>query len=301
MYGQLEKKNNLKTSSSNKSKTNLDSFYLSIRPALIICKLLGHCTLQNIWTNDARNLTYKRFGAIIWPIVIVLLDFYEIMVPERKTNNIMINVFLHFARTVVNILLIHWTDKNLLEVIQNINKFDEFYLYRPAEGSKRRGLIGFLIIITVMLVFTCFLFIKVGYSHRAVCFSILNISARYISIILFIIFCNELTIRFKFISKLWIKKEKDIITFRQEEFINQLRRNHGHLRLIVSSMSDSLGIRVITFLISMTYEVIINFFHRQNLSLAYVFSCSMYHTFDTILLFALLTATNKLYEKVSIK
>ncbi|XP_075211204.1 uncharacterized protein LOC142318524 [Lycorma delicatula] len=88
-----------------------------------------------------------------------------------------------------------------------------------------------------------------------------------------------------------------LISIYQEELIDQLRINHGQLRLISASISDSCGIRISSFLLSMINEAILNLYDPAKFPIKSILSMLFYSACDLFMLFVLLTASNRLMEK----
>lgn len=124
------------------SSDQFHPFFTSIRPNLLVCKLLGACSISNIFSSsNTKTLEWKAwsFGNLYVIIFVLFCQYFisgGIIITKPKDFRGLIT-FLVIFQSVLNTI----SDKNLLYVLRNTEEADE--LIKPFLGQDKPLLSSF--------------------------------------------------------------------------------------------------------------------------------------------------------------
>jgi hypothetical protein len=293
------------------------TFYRDVRPAAIICKILGIFSLQNITQSDGRLLKHTLFsidalwgpifiGAVPIPLIeygsddfgrywrvmqclrglitVSLSSYYDAPVPEIISKMETLDVVLRSI-----------SKKN--KVRRNTNRYGRIFLYVGVVGSIL--FVSLNTFIEHVIKGAPFLRLMV---HL---YGTLNLIPRQVYVVMYIFFCHNVILLFRSVRSCWneymnvvLQKVSDV-TCPEEKELENIRLLHVDLLRIVGLLNGAYGTRLAFYLSTIFIEVLLDlyiYFFYNN----YSYIQMEYYIFNAVTFYMLTSVTDKLTHAVCI-
>ncbi|KAJ9593524.1 hypothetical protein L9F63_014917, partial [Diploptera punctata] len=274
------------------------SFYVSIRPMLIFCKMFGAYPLKNTLSSKVITLQYNLFSIhTLWnpflQTICGLLYFKFITFPWWKISKIFVLV-----RMVMVILSSIYSDQHLPTLLKLIDNIDRRLSKLEHQPKSSNGLLWMFACISVLLISTTsstFMLRPEEGTKKAIIQTALIIIPWYqfqICVALYLLFCINISYRFRCIKELWEDTLSNLmhtnyvssvdgksIAKRSDIQLEEIRMLHSDLLTAIDELNRCYGTRMAIFLASIFQELLTIFYEclLGGLPVEYGIIFAMYH------------------------
>uniref|UniRef100_A0A1B6CI84 Uncharacterized protein n=3 Tax=Clastoptera arizonana TaxID=38151 RepID=A0A1B6CI84_9HEMI len=258
-----------------KINTTYNSVYLSFRPVIIMCQVLGFCPVKNTFKQTAKGL---QFHILSIHVILALffhfgISHFMIETLEFRHQSWPVTYFYNYRKWCFFVALFT-TEKERIFIFKELEKFDEDILklnkiklidYNP----RLRGKVWFFIYKLVYGIGTDLVSYTIFYPKGKTALGLLadlivkTFSAQMVFsyTIMYLTFSHEICYRFYLLEKSWIhhlfNSSKVSGTQKSQESIRQL---HSHLTSIADKLSESFGPFFVVNLFFVFFEVLMYFY-----------------------------------------
>lgn len=111
---------------SQNDKTQNNSVYLSLKPVLIVCKILGSCCIQNIGTTEASLLYHRYFSfALLWSMLFHYGISYMMHATIELRRQKLAVTWFYDIRKWCFLFAVFVTERQRVQVIKELDEFDK--------------------------------------------------------------------------------------------------------------------------------------------------------------------------------
>lgn len=262
--------------------TKNNSVYLSLKPLLIFCKVLGSCCIQNTGTSEASGLGYRYFSFTLLYSVLFHFGISYMMhaTLELRRQKLAVTWFYDIRKWCF-LFAVFVTEKQRVEVIKELDEFDKSINRLNKTGlivasNRLRGQVWLFLYKLIYGIGTDLVSYTLFYPKgKTVVALILDLAVKtftaqlvFCYTVLYLTFAHELCHRFRLITVSWKHHAKAFADSPTETVrsFEALRLFHAKLCRIAEKLASCYGLFFVVNLFFVFLEMLVYLYRMVHIS-----------------------------------